>query len=159
VPKTNAAGLALIEKFEGCVLYAYDDGDGKWPHPPIEPGDPVVGTLTIGYGHTQNVYPGQTITQGEAQAYLQQDLQEAESVVSELVEVALTPNQFSALVSFVYNEGEGTFESSSLLALVNEKKFADAADVFGEYIYAYGQVEQGLVDRRAAEKALFLAPG
>ena len=56
---TNQAGLQLIESFEGLRLNSYQDSVGVW---------------TIGYGHTQSVQPGQTITQQQAQAFLQQDL-------------------------------------------------------------------------------------
>jgi len=56
---TNDAGLQLIESFEGLRLISYRDSVGVW---------------TIGYGHTQGVRQGQTISQQQAQAFLQQDL-------------------------------------------------------------------------------------
>jgi hypothetical protein len=55
----NQTGLNLIKDFEGCVLTAYDDG---------------VGVLTIGYGHTQGVTWGQTITQAQAEELLTEDI-------------------------------------------------------------------------------------
>jgi len=142
VPTTNAAGIALIKEFEGCRLQAYPD--------PATGGDP----WTIGYGHTAGVEPGQTVTQAQADAFLISDLRMFEQQVAALVQVVLTPNQFSALVSFQYNTG--ALDGSTLLALLNQQQFAAAADQFGRWVYANGQVMPGLVRRRAAEKALFL---
>src|SRR5882672_5891147 len=88
---TNQAGLQLIESFEGLRLNSYQDSVGVW---------------TIGYGHTQGVKQGQTITQPQAQAFLQQDLGVAEAAVNGHG-LTLTDNQFAALVSFTFNLGAG----------------------------------------------------
>lgn len=87
----NDAGLKLIESFEGLRLTAYQDSVGVW---------------TIGYGHTQGVAQGQTITQQQAEAFLQQDLAVAEAAVNGRG-LALTDNQFAALVSFTFNLSAG----------------------------------------------------
>jgi lysozyme len=137
----NAAGLALIKKFERCVLTAYDDGTGVW---------------TVGYGHTHNVTPNMVITQAQADAFLAQDIAIAESVVNGAAEVDLTPNQFSALVSFEFNTG--ALEGSTLLKLVNSEDFRGAADQFLKWVWAGGEILAGLEARRAAERALFLNP-
>jgi lysozyme len=135
--------LALTEKSEGLSLVAYRDSGG---------------VLTIGFGHTgADVTAGMTITLAQAQALLQADLKTAENAVSDLVQVALTPNQFSALVDFAFNVGEAALAGSTLLVLVNRGDFAGAADQFNIWIRAAGQRLPGLVTRRAAEKALFLA--
>ena len=42
---TSAEGIALIKKFEGCELKAYQCSAGVW---------------TIGYGHTKDVEEGDT---------------------------------------------------------------------------------------------------
>lgn len=157
MPQINSAGLALIESFEGCVLYAYDDLDGKHPHPPIMPGDRVIGTLTIGWGHTgPDVQPGLRWTQAQADAALVSELGRFEKMVDRLVTRALTPNQFAALVSFEYNTGG--LEGSTLLRDVNSGKFAAAADEFLRWNKGGKppRVMPGLVRRREAERALFL---
>ena len=147
--------LALLKSSEGCVLYAYDDENDKR----IEPGDEVEGTLTIGWGHTgADVHPGQTITQAEADSILAADLHPFEVAVNNLVTHNINSNQFSALVDFAYNEGSGALARSSLLAALNAGDVAAAADDFGKYIYANGHVDQGLITRRAHERALFLTP-
>src|SRR5271170_7014409 len=99
--KINEAGLELIKRNEGCRLKAYRD---------------VVGILTIGYGHTgYDVHVGQTITQDEADTLLASDLHDFEDGISDYVEIDLTSNQFSALVSFTYNVGLGNLQKSKLL--------------------------------------------
>ena len=137
-------GIELIKKFEGCRLEAY-----KCP----------AGILTIGYGHTgSEVRLGQKITQEQAEKYLKQDLTIHSNNVSRLVKVPLNQNQYDALVSFEYNVGYGNFASSTMLKLLNQKKYSEAAAQFGRWVYANKKVLQGLVKRRAAEKELFVKP-
>lgn len=142
MPHANAAGLALIESFEGCELKAYQDAGGVW---------------TIGFGHTNGVHEGQVITQSQADVFLEEDVAGAENDVARLVQVVLTPNEFSALVSFEYNTG--ALGDSPGLALINSRDFQPAwDDHFCLYIHdANGVTLAGLVRRRAAERALFFA--
>lgn len=137
----NAAGLALVESFEGCELTAYQDTGGVW---------------SIGYGHTgPDVHEGMTITQSAADAFLAADLTTAEQETASLVEIILSPNEFSALVSFQYNTG--ALGSSPGVALINAHQFQEAwDDHFCLFIHdANGHALEGLVRRRAAERALF----
>lgn len=137
-------GIELIKKFEGCRLEAY-----KCP----------AGILTIGYGHTgSEVRLGQKITQEQAEKYLKQDITIHSNNVSRLVKAPLNQNQFDALVSFEYNVGYGNFASSTMLKLLNQKKYTEAAAQFGRWVYANKKILQGLVKRRAAEKELFVKP-
>lgn len=140
MPQINAAGLTLIEEFEGDELRAYADTGG------IE---------TIGYGHTGGVTAGETITQAQAVAYLKGDVASASAAVAGCVEIDLTPNEFAALVSFEYNTG--SLPGSPGLTLINSKLFESAwDDHFVLWIHdAAGNADAGLVRRRAAERALF----
>lgn len=133
---TNQAGLQLIESFEGLRLTSYQDSVGVW---------------TIGYGHTLGVGPGQTITQPQAQAFLQQDLQIAEAGVNRLG-LNLTDNQFAALVSFTFNLGAGNLNK------LMSQGLAAAPDRMLLFDHAGGKVLPGLTRRRQAERALFLTP-
>jgi lysozyme len=144
MPHCNDAGLDIIRLSEGLELRAYPD-----PATGAEP-------WTIGYGHTCNVHPGQTCTVAQATVFLRNDILSAEAVVIRAVGVVLTPNQFSALVSFEFNTG--ALASSTLLRCVNQKAWAAAALQFGRWIYANGQIMPGLVLRRANEARLFAAP-
>jgi lysozyme len=133
---TNQAGLNLIESFEGLRLQSYQDSVGVW---------------TIGYGHTQGVKQGQTITQPQAEAFLQQDLGVAEAGVNGLGQT-LTDNQFAALVSFTFNLGAG-----NLKTLFKDGPAA-VPDRILLFDHAGGKQLPGLTRRRQAERALYLTP-
>lgn len=136
-------GIDLIKSFEGCSLSAYKCPAGVW---------------TIGYGHTgSNVQQGVKITQEQAENLLKQDLAIHCNNVSRLVKVPLNQNQFDALVSFEYNVGYSAFASSTLLKLLNQKKYKESAEQFERWKYAGKKVLAGLVRRRQAEKSLFLS--
>lgn len=136
----NEAGLNLIKDFEGCRLKAYLCPAGVW---------------TIGYGHTQGVKPDMVINQLQAERFLRQDLKRFEDAVTSLVKVPITPNQFSALVSFAYNVGTGALYDSTLLRKLNKKDYKGAANEFLRWNKAGGKVLPGLTRRRLAEKDLF----
>lgn len=141
--KINQAGIELIEEAEGLRLEAYKCPAGVW---------------TIGIGHTGGVKPGDRITSAQAMEFLLQDLEAAEQAVSQAVKVSLTTNQFSALVSFVYNFGATKFRASTLLRLLNAGEYFKAADEFPRWCMAGGRKLPGLVRRRMAEQELFLRP-
>lgn len=136
-------GLALTQEFEGLKLAAYQDCVGVW---------------TIGYGHTgPEVHPKLTITEEQASALLLKDVAGAVAAVNKLVTVALTQNQFDALVDFVYNAGATHLANSTLLRELNQGNHATAAAQFVLWDHAGGCVVPGLLKRRQAEQALFLA--
>ena len=140
--QVNAATLALIKRFEGCVLHVYDDGAG-YP--------------TIGVGHLiKHNESFTTITMEQADELLQHDLEIAEQAVDTMVHVPLTDNQFGSLVSLVFNIGAGAFAGSTLLKLLNQHSYNDAADRFLQWNHAGGKVMTGLTRRRVAERSLFL---
>lgn len=136
-------GIALTESFEGCRLLAYQDQVGRW---------------TIGYGHTSLVCEGQTCTQKQAELWLIQDVAWAERCVNAHITTEISQGEFDALVDFTFNLGIGSFQHSSLLALVNAGQFAAAAKEFEKWDHAGGKVVAGLLRRRQAEAAEFVAP-
>lgn len=142
--RTSENGRKLIQQFEGCREKAYQDCVGVW---------------TIGYGHTGNVKAGQVISKKEADRLLSEDLKRFESGVEKNVKVALTQNQFDALVSFCYNLGVGSLQKSTLLKKLNNGDHKGAAEEFLKWNKAGGKVLTGLVRRREAERQLFLAGG
>ena len=75
-----------------------------------------------------------------------------------MVKVPLNQNQFDALVSFEYNVGYGAFKNSTMLKFINVSHFPLASGQFDRWVYAGGKVLQGLVNRRKAEKDLFVSP-
>lgn len=144
--KCNVAGLAIIQQYENCRLTAYRD-----------PG----GILTIGWGHTgPEVVEGLTWSQEQADAQLAQDVTErAETPIDALVGYDLDENQFSALVSFVFNIGSGNFAKSAVLTAINSGNLEDAPVHMSAWVHDHaGNLDQGLVLRRAAEVALYETP-
>ncbi len=140
--KISEEGLSLIKCFEGLRLSTYVCAGGK---------------LTIGYGHTgKDVDEDMTITEEEADNLLKSDVKWAERAISSWVSVPLNRNQFSALVSLVFNIGTTNFINSTLLKKLNIGEFDEAADQFLRWNKAKGKVLEGLVKRRKAEKELFL---
>jgi lysozyme len=142
--RTNALGIALIKKYEGLRLKAYKCPAGVW---------------TIGYGHTGDVKPSDVITEHQADAILDVDLDKFERGVLELLKAVpvFNQNQFSALVSFAFNLGLDALKKSTLLAKFRTGDVKGAAAEFMKWRYAAGRVLPGLVKRRAEEKALFLS--
>ena len=139
----NASGIALIKSFESFRALPYQDEDGIW---------------TIGYGHTKDVTPHMpAITEWQAEDFLQQDLQDAEADIANYVRVTLTDNQYAALVSLVFNVGPLPLKHS-LGTFLNAGNYQAAGDEFRRWRLSAGEVSDGLVRRRAAERALFLTP-
>lgn len=159
MPKMNEAGFALLRQWEGCVLEAYDDADGKV----VKPGGRVRGILTIGYGHTgPDVVPGLVWTKAQAEAELQREAAAFANRIAPLIKGELTDNQFSALVCLAYNIGVGAFGDSSALRHANAKNFADVPASIAKWnkttIDGVRVESNGLKNRRAAEVALWNTP-
>ena len=148
--KTSKNGIQLIKSFEGCKLQAYKCPAGVW---------------TIGIGHTGTVNgkpitSGMKITELMAETLLAIDLQKFENAINKLVKKPLTQSEFDSLVSFVFNIGIGSFQKSSMLKLLNQGNFEEAAKQFNVWnkITVNGKkvASKGLTRRRLAEKTLFL---
>jgi lysozyme len=141
--KTSGEGVALIKKFEGCKLEAYQCSASVW---------------TIGWGTTKGVKEGDTCTQDEADAFLEDDLFEFEKAVHKHVNVSLKQNEFDALVSWVYNLGGTNLRESTLLVRINDNTDSSRADIpyqIRRWNRADGKVLDGLVRRRKAEALLW----
>lgn len=150
--KTSQDGINLIKRFEGCRLTAYAD--------PATHGEPY----TIGYGTTSSagvgkISKGMTITLAQAESMLIRSLQAYEQAVIRALTRAPNQHQFDAMVSLAYNIGPGAFAGSSVAGRFNRGDVAGAADAFLMWNKAGGKVMQGLTNRRADERKLFLAAG
>lgn len=142
--KTNARGIALIKRWESFQPKAYKCPAGVW---------------TIGYGHTGDVKPGMTVTEHQAEAILGLDLEKFEEGVDGLAKgLALTSNQFSALVSFSFNVGITALANSTLLKKLRKGDLKGAQAEFARWNKAGGKVLKGLTLRRADEAELFGSP-
>lgn len=141
----------LIAKEEAYKPQAYDDG---------------LGNMTIGYGHlikpTEKHLLGKTLTEKEARAMLQRDIEEHRNLGLRGVTVPLTPGQEAALTSLAFNVGPSHPTLKRIITHLNKGETQQAAALFatmnkGEN-RATGEMQEmeGLTTRRAKERALFL---
>lgn len=145
--------IELIKSFEGLRLKAYKDS---------------AGVMTIGYGITRmnghSVFPKTTITLEQAESLLLREVENTAQSVMKHVQVPITQSMFDALVSLAYNIGIYAFADSTLLRVLNERKWAEAADEFLRWDKCTPRRNQkrslpGLTRRRKAERELFLRDG
>ena len=139
-------GIALLHGEEGCKLSAYRDGAGVW---------------TIGRGCTEGVHGGMVITQANAdKMFLAMVAPRIAQLNALLGNTPTTQNEFDALFSLLYNEGQGAVAHSTVLRLHRAGDHAGAAKAFGLFdkITIHGKLvhSDGLANRRAAESALYL---
>jgi len=139
--KLSREGQQLIERFEGRRNTAYLDSANLW---------------TIGIGHL--IRPDEqwmrtaTLTDQQVDELFRQDVAWAEQAVQRLFPKVRHQSQFDALVSFVFNLGEGATQRGTLDDLINSGAPPEAISAkWMEYTRAGGQVVRGLVRRRAAE--------
>lgn len=139
--RPSQACVDLVKSFEGFRANAYKCPAGVW---------------TVGYGTTENVQPGDTVTEAEAEELLLNDLTDAAVAIDELVDVPITQRQFDALTSLIYNIGREAFRNSTLLRLLNGGRgIHEVGAQFLRWNKSNGQVLPGLSRRRAAEAVLF----
>ena len=138
--KTSQYGIDLIKYYEGLELDAYQCAAGVW---------------TIGYGHTKGVQPGDTWSEDHANHMLERELEEYENYVNTAVNVPLSQNQFDALVSWVYNLGNGNLTSSTMLKVLNSGDYDGVPAQIKRWNKAGGKVLEGLTKRRQSESDMF----
>lgn len=108
---------------------------------------------TIGYGHVVLPYENfdEGITEEQGMEILRNDVGIAERAVTRLISVPLEDEQFDALVSFTFNLGSGSLQTSTLRQKVNRQEHDLAPDQFRRWVYAGGRKLKGLVRRREDE--------
>ena len=129
----SAGGVIGIGANEGMRTVAYKDEGGVW---------------TIGRGHTKGVKPGDRITWAEGEAIFRDDLKIYEAGVRKAVTVPLHQYEFDAYVDQSYNTGFGAFSSSTIVKMLNQKKYLEACDHIFDWLYVKGQFSKGIFNRR-----------
>ena len=141
----HATDLAM--EFEGLRLDPYHD---------------QAGYVTVGWGHKLSNEPWadldqfDSISREHADSLLAVNMGAALDWVDSLVQYPLTFQQRAALADFVFNEGVGHFQRSTLLGDLNEGDFGAVPMELLRWKYAGHKINPGLERRREAEVALWL---
>lgn len=162
IKKMSDAGYQALKAREGLRLTAYRCQAGK---------------LTIGWGHTDGVRPGQKITEAQACGLLAADVLPLERHLNKLQEndgVKLKQHEYDALISFIFNAGQKAFQISTMRKkLVAGRPAEEIAAEFEKWVYVTVTdtikmpdgtidtqtrkvVSKGLQTRRQGEKAQYL---
>lgn len=151
IPSPN--GFLFIKGYEGLAQYGYNIGDG---------------VMTIGYGCT-DAYDGDNYVTLKANEPVSDELASeimAQSLVSNYGiplknslasdGLTVTPNEFDAILSFVYNAGLGSWNNSDIrTCLLNGDKNGAYTSWLTQNIMSGTQFETGLRARRQAEANIF----
>lgn len=151
----------LVDKIKPNRIQSVEkSGKGFWVGHTVEDSLLILenGVITHNtkYPNGVRVRKGDKCTKEQAESWLKNDSKWVDACLDKYVKVSINQNQFDALASLVYNIGETAFIKSTLLRLLNDGDFKGAADQFDRWVNDNGKRIQGLVNRRAKEKLLFL---
>lgn len=142
--RTRLAGLTLSAA--ALVGLALSEGYTDRAVQPL-PGD----KWTVGFGTTDNVKPGDTISPPKALERKLRDVQAFEGALKQCVTVPLAQHEYDAYVSLAYNIGSTAFCSSTLVRLLNAQDYKGACDQILRWDKFKGQPVRGLTQRRQRE--------
>ena len=156
-------GLEIIKKYESLH-------DGDLTQIGLQPKMCPAGVWTEGWGHAI-YYKGKQLrgienkalayqlskikTEAEADSLLMKDVDMVELQVLSYVKVPLYQEHLDALISLVFNIGQGNFKKSTLLKKLNKGDYLGASKEFKKFIKGGGKVWKGLILRRETERELF----
>ena len=123
----------------------------------------VAGYLTVGVGHlvtsADGLGLGERVSRDQVLDFLERDIAQAQQAVRRLVgDLALSQNEFDALVDLAFNVGEGNLSAERSPGLNAAIAAADYDGIAAEldYRHAAGQVARGLVYRSVRRENIFL---
>lgn len=145
--RVKLAGLALSAT--ALVGIALHEGYSDRAYTPV-PGD----VPTIGFGTTEGVKPGDTITPTKALARALQDVQKYEGALKRCVKVPLHQHEYDAYIILSYNIGQTAFCGSTLVRKLNAEDYAGACAEILRWDKFKGQPLRGLTIRRQQEYRL-----
>ncbi len=138
----SAMTVGAITQFEGFRSKAYVD---------------LAGIPTIGYGTTEGVKMGDTITKEEAEQRLIREIgSKFHPAIASCVKVPLYQHEYDAYTSLVYNIGGANFCKSTLVKVLNQSQYTEACNQIIRWNRVKGEVVQGLVNRREEERKMCL---
>lgn len=113
---------------------------------------PVPGDVpTIGFGTTEGVKMGDTITPQKAVQRALQDVAKFEGAVKQCVRVPLHQYEYDSYIQFSYNVGSGAFCGSTLVRKLNAGDYSGACSELLRWDRFQGKPLRGLTLRRQSE--------
>lgn len=133
------ATAALVKPWEGYEPEPYRD---------------IVGVMTVCYGSTTNIQQ-RIYTEQECSERLNSELGSYLTGISQCIKRPLREREWAAVLSWSYNVGVGAACRSTLVRRINagEQGPGWCAEL-DKWVFAGGKRVQGLVKRRAAERAM-----
>lgn len=144
--RTRTAIAALSLSAAGFVGIVTHEGYSDHAITPV-PGD----VPTIGFGTTEGVKPGDTITPPRAVARALQDVSKYEGAIKQCVTAPLHQYEYDAYTSLAYNIGPGAFCGSTLVRKVNAEDYPGGCAEILRWDRFKGKPLRGLTTRRQAE--------
>lgn len=145
----NRVAVAVLSlsavAFGGLVAY---EGYSDRAYIPV-PGD----VPTLGFGTTEGVRMGDTITAPKAVHRALQDVAKYEGAVKQCVTVPLHQYEYDAFISLAYNIGPTAFCGSTLVKKLNAQDYAGACSEILRWNRFKGKPLRGLTLRRQQEYA------
>lgn len=135
----SAALIGGLTMLEGDELTAYKDAVGVW---------------TISRGVTKDVKPGMKITQEQSDKMTTDELERRAAVMKKLIKVPVHQYEWDANMLLAWNIGIGHYKESTVLRLLNQKRYKESCDAFLMWKYAGGKPI--LLKRRQRERLLCL---
>jgi len=133
------AAAALVKPWEGYEPKPYRD---------------IVGVLTVCYGSTTNIEQ-RTYSEKECSDRLNSELGAYFAGISQCIKQPLREREWAAVLSWAYNVGVGAACRSTLVRRINAGEHGPGwCSELDKWVYAGGKRVQGLVNRRAAERAM-----
>lgn len=112
---------------------------------------------TYGFGTTDGVKPGDTITPTKALERKLRDVQAFEGAIKQCVTVPLKQSEYDAYVSLSYNIGSNAFCKSTLVKMLNSGDYIGACTQILRWDKFKGETVRGLSIRRKKEHALCIS--
>lgn len=106
---------------------------------------------TIGFGTTDGVKLGDSITPPKALQRALQDIQQYEGAIKRCVTVPLHQREYDAYTSLTYNIGQTAFCNSTLVRKLNAQDYEGACKEILRWDRFQGKPLSGLTKRRQAE--------
>lgn len=138
----SAAGLVALASWEAFRAEPYLDIGGVW---------------TDGFGNTNNVQAGKSVSVPQALNQLLINVRTAEGAVNTCITKPMTQGEYDAFVKFTFNVGNRAFCNSTLVRKFNAGDNVGACNELMRWVYVKGQRVQGLANRREAERKLCLS--